>query len=484
MAGAPPWWNSGYSKPLNYIPLTVSLLALLVLLLHLAAYVLPGELAWGLWPYTTLPPLAGGALAVAVASLALPEVNRAVRRLLGLLWEMLPGKERRHLWFAFLALASLPVFWAARLGHLCWGDSFLLAKGVANPEVRLTYNWQAPLTVFLHAKLWAVGGWPDAATAYALTSTLCGGLFVYVLLLTARVLGRNGPERAVTFGLVLSAGAAQLFFGYVENYTIMSLGVLLYLYLGLRCLRGEIGFTWPTVALALTNAFHPSTIVLIPSLLYLFWRRAKGEMGIGAFARLTLPFVIVALGVLLLLQSGGHGLDALTGVDAPGGMDRRWLVPLWRAETRWEHYTMFSQGHLRDIVNEQLLIAPFGLPLILAIIPLYIKLKGQCESRTDIGDEILSFLVVATGFYLLFTWMWNPDYGGQRDWDLFASVAWPLMLLSSYLLTRLADGREDLAACGLILSAASLLFTAAWVYTNTQPYLALNGLPLPFCPVP
>ena len=58
------------------------------------------------------------------------------------------------------------------------------------------------------------------------------------------------------------------------------------------------------------------------------------------------------------------------------------------------------------------------------------------------------------------------------------------MLLDAYLLTRLADRRESLTVSGLILSAVSLLFTATWVYTNTQPYLMLNGSPLPFCPIP
>jgi hypothetical protein len=463
--------------------LAVGTLALLMLLLRLAAYVLPGEVAWGLWPYTTLPPVVGWTLALGVAALALPVVNRAVRRLVGRLWGRLPGKEHRHLWFAGLALASLPLFWVARLGHLCWGDSFLLAKGIANPEVQLTYNWQAPLTVFLHAKLWAFGGglfgWPDAATAYALTSTICGGLFVYILLLAAHLLGRDDLERAVIFGLVVSTGAVELFFGYVENYTIMSLGVLLYLYLGLRCLRGEIGLTWPALVLALTNALHPATIVLAPSVLYLFYRAEKPTFfrAIGTFARLALPFVLVALGVLLLLQSGGHGLDAFFGADAPGGMDRRWFVPLWQVETRWEHYTMFSWGHLLDIANEQLLAASFGLPLLAAL-----ALKVRNVRRT-LTLELL-FLAVAAGFYLLFTWTWNPDYGGQRDWDLFAPAAWPLMLLAAGLFTRLADEREFLAADGLILSAASLLFTAAWVYTNTQPYLVLNGSPLPFCPIP
>lgn len=468
---------------MSYLSPALCALALLVLALHLVAYVLPGDLAWGLWPYANLPPAVGWTLALVAASPSVPAVNLALRRGLGLLWETLPGKGNGPLRFACLSLLCLPIFWLARLGHLCWGDSFLLAKGIANPEAQLTYNWQAPLTVFLHAKLWAFGsglfGWADAASAYALTSTICGGLAVYVLLLTARALGRDLPGRAAIFGLTACAGASQLFFGYVENYTVISLGVLLYLYLGLRCLRGEIGPVWPAIALALTNGFHPSTVILAPSTLYLFWRKSGGRVRPGLLAELILPFVVVALVVLLLMQSGGHGLDALFGVDAPGGMDRRWLVPLWKAETGWEHYTMFSWGHLRDLLNEQLLIAPFGLSLLLALAPFYAKRTP----RPGLGDA-LPFLAMAAGFYLLFTWTWNPDYGGQRDWDLFAPAAWPLMLLASGLLARLEDDREALAASGLILSVCSLLFTFAWVYTNAQPYLTLNGSPLPFCPVP
>jgi hypothetical protein len=489
----------------------IRLVALAVIALHLAAYVLPGDLAWGLWPYTSLPPALGWALALIVASLVLYPVNRTVRqglaRAFNALISPVPASPRpawrsrsgqvqaaafpllsRQGVFALAGLLSLPVFWVARLGHLCWGDSFILAKGIANPEVHLTYNWQAPLTVFLHAKLWAAGhglwGWSDASTAYALTSTLCGGLFIYVLCLMADALGRNRVEKLVIFALVATSGAMALFFGYVENYTIMSLGVVLYLYLGVRCLQGEVDLVWPAIALAFTNAFDPATIVLAPSMLYLFWHHSAIGAGrrwrrASELARLALPFILVALGVLLLLTSGGHGLDALMGEDAPGGGDHRWFVPLWRTETRWEHYTMFSWGHLRDILNEQVLTSPFG--LVLVILGGVACCRNPFSRRKRVSSLLL-FLSIAAGFYLLFTLTWNPDYGGQRDWDLFAPAAFPLTLLGAYLLTRMIEDKDELASVGLLLAAASLLFLGAWVYTNAQPYLTLNGVLLPFCP--
>jgi len=41
----------------------------------------------------------------------------------------------------------------------------------------------------------------------------------------------------------------------------------------------------------------------------------------------------------------------------------------------------------------------------------------------------LNFLLIATLTYLLFPWVWNLDYGGQRDGDLFSLAALPMTLL-------------------------------------------------------
>ena len=73
------------------------------------------------------------------------------------------------------------------------------------------------------------------------------------------------------------------------------------------------------------------------------------------------------------------------------------------------------------------------------------------------------FLILCTALYWLFTWVWNPDYGGQRDWDLFSLAAIPSTLLLTRLLPKALPDRGQLAQAGLMLIAVSALHTTAWI---------------------
>jgi hypothetical protein len=70
--------------------------------------------------------------------------------------------------------------------------------------------------------------------------------------------------------------------------------------------------------------------------------------------------------------------------------------------------------------------------------------------------------------YILFTWLWNPDYGGQKDWDLFAPSAFVYTLLAAYIWVRVLPQRAALRSTSLFIIAVALLHTAAWVFTNTH----------------
>lgn len=461
---------------------SVRALCLLLIALHLAAPLLPEEQAWGLWPFTYLPvgwrwvlallatltclPLPSGLRRRCDSVLPATQIRRRVDQALGYIKR---HRRAKVLISAGLALSFAPLFWFGRLVHTRWGDAYILVNAIPHPEVRLTYNWQAPLDIYLHAKTWALGhwlfGWPDAMPAYWLLSTLAGVVFIFVLARLADDLGRDRGEKLLVFGLIATLGTMQLFFGYVESYTFICLGILAYLWLALRCLRGETDLWYPASVLALTHGFHPSTLVLQPSLWYLGWvvwsRRRLSRRAVAL--RIVVPSLLVGGGVLLLMEAGGHGLDALLGEDFPGGGDHRWLVPLLRTTTRWERYTMFSWPHLLDIINEQLLTAPVVLP---ALVLVFLWTGHRLDKR----DQRTRFLVVAAGCYLLLTLIWNPDYGGRRDWDLFAPASLPLTLLLAYVLPRTVPERPTLRRIGLPLIAVQLIHTAAWVYQNTRPW--------------
>lgn len=448
---------------------------LAVLTLHLIGSKLPEELAWSLWPYSLWPAWLGWLLALLSGALVIPGINANVARVLGRPWLAWPAKHARRRWFALAALAAGVLFWLARLRHLRWGDSYLLSIALSYPDLnlRVVYNWQAPLTVFLHQRLWQfvadpLLGWP-VEHVYATISIISGVIFVYLLLAFMSRLGRDSLETAILTGLMLGLGSIQLFFGYVENYTIVSLALFVTLFLSWRALQGEIPPLWPALGLSLANACHPSTVFLWPALIMvsiLCWRRGRLSL-LKSLLQTILPPLGVGASVFALMESGGHGLSALLGVDRPGGGDGIWFVPLFETTTQWQRYTMFSTAHLLDWLNLHFLISPFGLPLIILTLTTIYR-QGTTLFDKPGDRDFAYFLAIASALYVTFTWLWNPDYGARNDWDLFAPAAFVYTLFAAYLLVRVLASRSQLQATGLFIIAVSLLHTAAWIFANTQ----------------
>ncbi|MFZ2359268.1 MAG: hypothetical protein WA040_07970 [Anaerolineae bacterium] len=470
--------------------------------LHLAAPLFDEASAWGLWPYTYLPH-AGQLLLAALAVLTiLPNTAAAILRVVQRAHHASRITfHRRHALFLLLSLLSLIPFTLLRVVHTRWGDAYILVNAIAYPDpaLRLTTTWQAPLDVWLHAQLWALGnawfGWADAWPAYWILSPLAGALYVYVLLRLADSVGCNRTEKLLIVGLLGTLGAMQLFFGYAENYSLAAAGVLVFLWLALETLAGRRPLWQPSLALAVTIGLHPSTVVLSPALLYVAWVWGRSRQGDketsksgtipegqggwwAAVWQVAWPMVLVAGGVVLLMALNGNGLAALTSTDRPGGGDGRLFVPLFETTTRWEHYTLFSWAHLLDWLNMQMLTAPVtlgGLAIVgVALLAERLRVNSQAgtakHAEASSDRQALTFLALATGLYWLFTWVWNPDYGGQRDWDLFSLAAIPSTLLLARLLPRVLSDRSQLAQAALMLTTVSAMHTIAWIYQNTLPW--------------
>ena len=421
----------------------------------------PAEWLWGAYPYVYPARWLQVALAAGVGGVTLwlgfGRVKMATP-------PPFPMQMRTQ---ALIALASWPLFWLGRTVHTRWGDAYILVKGIAHPDVRLMFNWQAPLDTYLHALLFRLGerlwGWRDAMPAYWILSSVAGALAVWVLLRLAGDVGRSRLERWTAFGLMATLETMQLFFGYPENYTLISLLMLVFFWLGWRVTQGAGSLWGPSIVLALAHGFHPATLFLQPALWLLAWRawRREGEPLWRVLAAVALPPLVVGGGVLALMTAGGHGLDAFLGPEAPGGGDHRWWVPLTEATGKWEYYTMFSRGHLMDILNEQWLTQPFTLPMLFLLMVFFWRDLPR--------DGFSGFMALAAGAFLFLIVTWNPDYGGQRDWDLFSIAAWPTTLLMAYWLTRALKPGALLRAGG-VMALNQLLYTAIWVWSNTLPW--------------
>ena len=494
------------------------LVALGLLGLHLYVRTLPptpdpipapdsAEIAWwGLWPVTYLPQWTALAGVVVVVAPILGYWLRELRhpQQSATQQSSTPPWLQPALWT--ISAALLAAFFLFPIVHTRWGDAFILTKGIAfpDPALRLTHSWQAPLDVALHSQLWLWFheplGWKDAMPVYRLLSPVAGALY----LLVALALSRHPllTPAWLPYALLTTLGLMQLFFGYVENYSFAAAGVLAYLWLGLGVILGRRPLWLAATVLALTHATHPSTIVLAPSLLYLGWLpvqrawddRAARNKTIGSVVlQIALPMVLVGGATVAFMEASGHGIAALLSTDRPGGGDARWFVPLFETTTRWEQYTLASWPHIRDWLNNQLLVAPIVLPSLVVVGASWIKrereMRRLSDSRLEIGVstaarslaisqspnllisnlQSLRFLSIAAAVYLLFTFVWNPDYGGQRDWDLFSLASLPATVLLALLLATVLRGRA-LWGGVVPLIVLQAWHTIAWIYQNTLPW--------------
>lgn len=408
------------------------------------------------------------------------------------------------LWLPILGALFMVAFYLFPIVHTRWGDAYILSLAISwpDPDLRLTHTWQAPLDVALHSWVWhwlhLPLGWEDAIPVYYLLSPIAGLFYIIGAIGLAR--DERFAPAWLTFGLLMTLGLIQQFFGYIENYSFIIAGMLIYLWLAIDTLRGERPLWHPALALAVTHALHPSTIVLSPTLLLCGWFVVQRQNPGARFPRdffqwaillpIFVPVLIVFALTVLMMEMGNHGIVALFTHDRPGGSDGNWFVPLFETESRWQHYTMFSWLHLRDYLNEKVLSGPVVLWSLLWIgIARLSSLLGPIapQSRTPqptspeaapplprveqiIEAHILRFLLAGAGLFLLFVWVWNPDYGGQRDWDLFSPVAVPTAVLLIYLLPRVLKSPWRLIMVGAPMILLQLLVTAAWVYQNTLPW--------------
>lgn len=456
-------------------PWAVGFALLAVLALHAGADPRPPDGIWGIVGVLAFSPPVRWLLLTLAALLALPPVSR-------LLVRVGAAPARR----AAAALAEVPAWvWIALLVALTWllrsraltGDGPATIEHLQRGEL---INHKEPLdrlvTALVYRGGYALAGW-DAGTAIALVSIAAGALFWAGLLRLARWRPVSGAGGWVVWVLVGTTGATQLFFGHVENYSLLTAGTLWTLALGLEAATDPRRPLWPAaLAFGLTFATHLSAAWLaavVPAtwLVRVWQARAGGRAGraeragtareaiVSAIAA-GLPIALVVIGMLL----SGAGLGGFSASGFGGG-DGRLFVPLFAVETLYERFTMFSAAHLAAFGNELLLVAPVG--VILA-------LTGWLGRRRDGGrtDSGTWVLLAALGT-VVYAFTFNPDMmvgdqtlGVMNEWDLFAFEAVPITLLGVWWLRTAFDPGEERDALVLSAAATSFVHTAGFLLLN------------------
>jgi len=341
-----------------------------------------------------------------------------------------------------LALAaSLFVLFRSQ-NHLL-GDGYQVLSNITNPEILVPTE---VLDLLSHRLLYYIVGDPELS--YLILSVASGLLFLMVVFLFARRITGHTVERVGVAGVFLGLAQVQFFFGYAENYTVMTAFVALFLYLGWRNSVDNHSLLSASLAFVIAGLFHVSAWSLLPGFLYLFLLRSRRAGNA----------IYMAIGGFILLLASVAAVIYYTTYEG-----EQIFAPIFA--TRMNPYTMLSSSHVFDFVNILLLVAPLPLIAIVSVL-LGRHLSGRLKSPE------VAFLILCGLGGLLFSVAIDPKLGAIRDWDLLAIFGIPLAFLAAYLTVGVISSKglnTVLAGTGLALL---LVHTVPWIASNTMPISA------------
>jgi tetratricopeptide (TPR) repeat protein len=424
----------------------------------------PEERLWGVNLLYYLPFVFRWILLILGFLILFPHINKAVGNFLTDFSRRITDKFRklnRYYKYTFLSLIGGIFFWAFRVKTFLLGDSFLRAREI-NLGAKLSFT--EPLDFFLHVNVAKLFGW-DAFQTYAATSIAAGVVFVFFILLVRDLMSKDSGERFIVFSIFFTMGANQLFFGYVESYTLVYVAMIAYILFSWGYIKKNNGLILPILSFFLAVSLHLFAITLFPSLLYLIFSEgskkteSKNETGTETERRKDrLVKYLISLGIIVLV---GIGLFLLQNFNPEKkGLGYYLIYPLGKGES---FYSIFSSSHLLDLINHQLLVSPVGMLILLTSILVFRK-------KIDYKDRMIRFLLWLSIFSLAFAFFIDPKLGYPRDWDMFAFSALGYTFLGVHIFLK--SWREakmgNLRYVTISLLFTSLISTVPWIYVNAS----------------
>ncbi|HSH00751.1 MAG TPA: hypothetical protein VLB27_11900, partial [candidate division Zixibacteria bacterium] len=350
-------------------------------------------------------------------------------------------KFRRFVTLAFVALAAT-VFTLFRAQTHFGGDGYTLLGLLAadNPLLKSREIGESLLHLWLkHVR----GGDAQIAAlfSYQFISIGAGALFVGAALYSAHRLFSDSLWRALFALGLCSGGYMLLYFGYVENYSVLILSVSVFATLGVLSLRGAFSRWWLALVTIVALWLHLLATFVLPALAY---GLLAGTRWGRSFAEKSRGFHWALIGAALI---GGTALLAYLYQQSMF-FQLAVLLP-WATTFTINGYTLFAVDHLLDLANLAVLLAPW---LALAL-PLILITRGSEEPELAVRREY-RFLTILAISALTAVCVLDPKLGLPRDWDLFAFAGPPAAAL--FFLTALRGANRGFERVLLALCAASL----------------------------
>jgi tetratricopeptide (TPR) repeat protein len=426
------------------------IVAIVLWLIRYLPFLLPRARLWGINHLLFLPSgwtygyFLGGCLIL--LTIFIPAARNIVSRLYESLAESLfDGRSRLKL--ILFAVAAAAVFWIFRLPIKLLGDSQTLIANIGN-EIPVILKWSERASVYIVytvAKILPVSGIERGRYAYEVVSVMSGAFTILFVGMIAYELAETAGRRLFLFMLMLFSGWIILFFGYTENYPILWIFMTGYIYYGIKYTWGRCNLLWPTVFLLAAIVIHLQALFFALSYPVLFFSRGRARRFYARRKKTVwaAAVILAVLGVAAFFNRYRNSLEFSL-----------MIIPFFTGRPMTPNYWLFSPSHLLDIVNEYVLVTPL-LPAL--------GILGWKSPRAILTDKTGLFLGVLGLGGLAFIFIIDPKLGMARDWDLFALVGLPWLLLFARNVVERQRIHSGLYPAVIL---ASGLIVLPWIATN------------------
>ncbi|HDS00447.1 MAG TPA: tetratricopeptide repeat protein [candidate division Zixibacteria bacterium] len=362
-------------------------------------------------------------------------------------------KLKRIAILLFSAIFLVIIFYQFRSATMLLGDGYLRAN---ETNLGSKLHFTEPLDKFWQYIVYiTLGDWFGLKSyqTYQIVSIFGGVLFFMFGLWFADRYGKSRPEKILMAALIFSSAIMQIFFGYVESYSLSNPLFLFAIgatYVEVKHSRSII----PGLLLYFTAClFHMSLLAYYPAffiLAIILWRAERSGNSLAEFiAAIAVPILSITMVIVLNnLQFGGsfdqNIFDYL-------------IIPLLPNDTG---YWLLSPTHLLDMLNQILLVAPAAIIIFIAFNPF---------RRKFYTDHFSFFVALLSICGLLFLAFFDTAFGIARDWDLFSSIAIPLNVLAGVMLINAHRASEDYSSFKKFSPVLpALIISFAFILLNSQ----------------
>ncbi len=455
----------------KFLTLVVNSAIGLIALLMFIAGMYPSTVNWGVNHLAFYPSTVRFMVPLLILLLLIPSVRRLLMKHLER-YVAYFGKQKKpiRLLYAIIVLAaSGVVFWSARTATHFLGDGYVLLRNVGkemgSKEFFLNPWNREPLTIFLVFKLHklfsALGIVDSAESAFRAYSIFCGITFIAIIWKLKNLISKEHVERVLLFLFLFASGASQLFFGYVENYTLAYTMVFLFITVSISYLQGTTSITFPVIIFPLMVATYFATIIFLPALLMLMWVSIRRKE-IQATVLASLGALLLAVGLMWMLDYTPDFISKVLGGA------KNLILPFTKISKNYQAYTFFSVGHVIDLLNLLFLIQPT------AVILLFTSGWLVRKQENRIVEKVFLLLMMLCG--IAFICAVNSEIGMSRDWDALAVFSGGISVAAIYgwfYETNKSLIRRELFAA---ITVVALLQTGLWIGINANETSALQRM--------